>query len=308
MSSQLALACMSHSPLMPVSDPSPEVQQRVDDAVGEARAFVEAFDPDLVLLFFPDHYLGFRYELMPAFCVGMKARALGDYGTQEAELDVDVEAAEGLIRHLLEDDIDIAMSERMQGDHGMSQPMELLLGSSTAKPVVPVFINSVAQPLGPLRRVCRVGASVGEFVRGLDRKVLVMGSGGLSHDPPVPKLREAPPEVAEYIIHKRRTPEEQAAREASVAKAGVAFAAGETELLPLNPELDREVLALFESGDLEGFDRWTNDDLTQQGGSSIHEMRTWVAAHAALGSYETQSTFYEPVPEWIVGFAVTTAR
>ena len=31
------------------------------------------------------------------------------------------------------------------------------------------------------------------------------------------------------------------------------------------------------------------------------------AALAAAGAYEVTSSFYEPIPDWIAGFAVTTA-
>jgi 2,3-dihydroxyphenylpropionate 1,2-dioxygenase len=48
----------------------------------------------------------------------------------------------------------------------------------------------------------------------------------------------------------------------------------------------------------------------EQGGGSAHEVRTWVAAHAAVsaaGGYETTWRYYRPIPEYIAGFAVTTA-
>jgi 2,3-dihydroxyphenylpropionate 1,2-dioxygenase len=48
-----------------------------------------------------------------------------------------------------------------------------------------------------------------------------------------------------------------------------------------------------------------------QGGGSAHEVRTWIAAYASLaatGKYEMTSRFYEAIPAWIAGFAVTTAE
>jgi 2,3-dihydroxyphenylpropionate 1,2-dioxygenase len=311
MASELALCCMSHTPLMGSGDPGEAVTHRVDEALHEARKFVEDFDPDLVVIFGPDHYQGFRYELMPPFCVGTSAAAVGDYGTRAGDLDVPQALADDLIAHLLEADLDVAMSEKMLVDHGMSQPLEILFGSSDAKPVLPVFINSVAAPLGPLRRVRRLGGAVGEFVRGLDRKVLVIGSGGLSHDVPVPRLREAPPDVAEYLVSKRRTPAEQREREQTVHRAAQDFARGESPLRPLNPDLDKQILQQLEAGDLAQFDTLSVEQLGAEGGSSIHEVRTWIAAHAALrtaGAYQTELSFYQPIPEWIIGFAVTTAR
>ncbi len=51
----------------------------------------------------------------------------------------------------------------MDVDHGTVQPLQKLFGDATAKPVIPVFINSVATPLGPLRRVRALGAAVGHL-------------------------------------------------------------------------------------------------------------------------------------------------
>ena len=42
-----------------------------------------------------------------------------------------------------------------------------------------------------------------------------------------------------------------------------------------------------------------------------HEARTSIAAYAALaatGPYTVASSFYEPIPDSIAGFAVTTAQ
>jgi len=311
MTSELALCCMSHAPLLRTVDPGESVARRVDDALRDAREFVEAFAPDLVIVFGPDHYQGFRYELMPPFCVGMSATAVGDYGTSAGDLDVPQALADDLIDDLLAADLDVAMSEKMVVDHGISQPLDILFGSSAAKPMIPIFINSVAEPLGPLRRIRRLGTAVGEFVERLDRKVLLIGSGGLSHDVPIPRLRQATPDVAAYLVSKRRTAAEQQAREETIYQAGQDFARGESTLMPLNPDLDKQILQQFEKGDLSQFDTMSVEWLGNQGGSSIHEVRSWIAAHAALqatGPYRTVSSFYQPVPEWIIGFAVTTAR
>lgn len=51
--------------------------------------------------------------------------------------------------------------------------------------------------------------------------------------------------------------------------------------------------------------------MTHEGGGSAHEIRTWVAAFAALqaaGPYETTMRYYKPAPELIAGFAIRTAR
>jgi 2,3-dihydroxyphenylpropionate 1,2-dioxygenase len=141
--------------------------------------------------------------------------------------------------------------------------------------------------------------------------VLVLGSGGLSHDPPVPTLATATGPVAERIVTGRpATADERAARQEAVIAAGAGFAAGTTPLQPLNPDWDRALLDLLESGDLAQLDSWSNSWVEEQGGGSAHEIRTWVAAHAAMaaaGGYETTWRYYRAVPEYIAGFALTTA-
>ncbi len=307
-----ALVTMSHSPLMDFTEPAPETRKRVDAALNEARAFIAEFDPQLIVLFGPDHYNGFFYDMMPSFCIGASAESIGDYGTTAGPLHVDHDAAWTFVKAALEAEIDVTLSERMYVDHGFAQPLEVLLGGIDRVPVVPVFINCVAQPLGPARRARLLGSVIGSAAANLDRRVLFVGSGGLSHDPPVPTLEGAAPEVAASLIFegRRLTPEQRAARQMRVIQAGRDYAAGESPMQPLNPEWDRNLLSVLASGELEQIDAWSTDWFTEQAGHSSHETRTVIAAYAALaasGPYEVASSFYEPIPDWIAGFAVTTA-
>ncbi|MHA6793093.1 3-carboxyethylcatechol 2,3-dioxygenase [Pseudonocardia bannensis] len=308
----LALCTTSHTPLMGRAEPAPEAAGRVEAAFDRARAFIGDYDPELVVIFGPDHYNGFFYDMMPPFCIGAAAESVGDYGLPKGPLPVDADAAHAISREVLASGIDVAMSERMQVDHGFCQPLELLFGSIDAVPVVPVFINCVAEPLGPVGRARLLGEAVGRAAVATGKRVLVVGSGGLSHDPPVPRLDSAPPPVVERLIAGRNpTAEERAAREARVVDAIAAFAAGTSDLMPLNPRWDQEVLAVLASGELERVDDWRNDWFVEQGGHSAHEVRTWIAAYAALavaGRYEVETSFYEAIPEWIAGFGLTTAR
>ena len=89
-----------------------------------------------------------------------------------------------------------------------------------------------------------------------------------------------------------------------------AFAHGDSPLQPLNPEWDHAFLDLVDSNRLDEVDGWSNSWIEQQAGNSAHEIRTWVAAFAALaaqGRYETGNRFYRAAPELIAGFAVRTA-
>jgi 2,3-dihydroxyphenylpropionate 1,2-dioxygenase len=302
---------MSHSPLLNLPGPSQDLLDDIDTALAKAREFVEDFDPELVAIFAPDHYNGFFYKVMPPFCIGTHAQGVGDYGTHAGPLNVPETTAAGCAQAVLSAGVDIAISASMDVDHGTVQPLEKLFGEATARPVIPIFINSVATPLGPLHRCRTLGTAVGSYLATLDKRVLVVGSGGLSHDPPVPTLATATPAVVERIVHGRpMTAEQRLARQTVVIDAARSFAGGESELQALNPEWDQRFLEILDDGKLDDLDKWSNSFIADEGGNSAHEIRNWVAAFAALasaGPYQTGVRYYKPAAELIAGFAVRTA-
>jgi 2,3-dihydroxyphenylpropionate 1,2-dioxygenase len=237
---------LSHSPLIGKNDPAPDVLARVAQAVNDARAFVREFAPDLVVLYAPDHYNGFFYKEMPPFCLATQAHSVGDFGSAAGPLSVDAAAAKALAQGVLDRGIDLTVSARMTVDHGFAQPLEVLFRGIDQVPVVPVFVNGVATPLGPVSRIRALGTAIGQAGAELDRRVLFLGSGGLSHDPPVPVLDGAPPRVADALIEGHPpTPEQRARGEQRVIQAGRDYAAGSTAMVPINPAWDNHLLELL---------------------------------------------------------------
>jgi len=305
------LECLSHTPLHGYFDPAPAVLAEVERVQAQARARVAAFDPELVIAFAPDHYNGFFYDLMPPFCIGAAASAVGDFQSLAGPLDVPRDTALALAEAVLAADVDVALSYRMQVDHGCAQALEVLTGSLARYPVIPVFINSVAAPMASCRRARLLGDAIGRFASRLGKRVLVVGSGGISHEPPVPELATASPENAERLIAGRNpSPESRAARQARTIAAAQAFTAGESAMHALNPEWDQAFLATLQRGELTAVDGMTDAAITRDGGKSAHEIRTWIAVFAALaaaGPYRAEIDYYRAIPEWIAGFAVMHA-
>ncbi|MGV0802089.1 3-carboxyethylcatechol 2,3-dioxygenase, partial [Mycolicibacterium elephantis] len=79
---------MSHSPLLNLPGPSRDLLDEIEAALADARQFVTDYDPELVVIFSPDHYNGFFYRTMPPFCIGTAAQGVGDYDTHAGPLDV----------------------------------------------------------------------------------------------------------------------------------------------------------------------------------------------------------------------------
>jgi 2,3-dihydroxyphenylpropionate 1,2-dioxygenase len=307
----LTLCCMSHSPLLNLPGPSRDLLDEINGALADAREFVRSYDPELVVIFSPDHYNGVFYRMMPPFCISTKAAGVGDYGTQAGPLDVPADIATDLAEAVLAADVDVAISASMEVDHGTVQPLQSLFGDAAARPVIPIFINSVATPLGPLRRSRALGTAVGTYLATLDKRVLVIGSGGLSHDPPVPTLATAPPAAhGRIVLGEPMSSEQRQARQSAVMEAAHTFAHGESALRPLNPLWDHRFLEIIDSGHLSDVDGWSTSWMAHEAGNSVHEVRTWIASFAALaaqGPYRTENRFYRAAPELIAGFAVRTA-
>jgi 2,3-dihydroxyphenylpropionate 1,2-dioxygenase len=302
---------MSHSPLLNLPGPSLELLDDIDCALTDAREFVRAFDPELVVIFSPDHYNGFFYRLMPPFCIGTAATGVGDYGTNAGPLNVPEDIAMSAAEAVWAAGVDVAISSSMDVDHGTVQPLQTLFGDVESIPVIPIFINSVATPLGPIKRTRALGTAVGSYLATLDKRVLIVGSGGLSHDPPVPTLATAPPSARGRIVHGEPiSTEQRAARQTAVIAAAHDFAHGESSLRPLNPDWDHALLELLDTNRVAEVDAWSNAWIAREAGNSAHEIRTWIAAFAALaaqGPYETRQRYYRAAPELIAGFAVRTA-
>lgn len=306
------LKCLSHTPLRGLNDPGAAVLAEVDALLAQARAEVEAFDPELIVIFAPDHYNGLFYDLMPPFVLATAAESVGDYQTRLGALSVPSELALELARFVLDQDLDLAISHRLQVDHGCTQTLEELTGALDRYPVIPIIINAVAPPFGPYRRVRALGEAVGRFIATLNKRVLILGTGGLSHEPPVPLLAGADPAVADFLIAGRNpTPEFRAARQARTIATGKIFGTPECPLTPLNPAWDEAFMQLMIEGRLAQVDAFVIDDISRQAGRSTHEVRTWVAAFAALaalGPYTARQDYYRPINEWIAGYGALSAQ
>jgi 2,3-dihydroxyphenylpropionate 1,2-dioxygenase len=312
MNVSLAVVSASHTPLMYRGPAKPGTEARIQSAFKVLADWVKAYSPDYIIQFAPDHFNGFFYDLMPAFCVGAGAESLGDWGGGKGPLPVPEDVALSLVDHLRADDFDVAVSYRMPVDHGFVQIWEAMLGDFTSIPMVPIFVNGAAPPLPTYRRARLLGESVGRFAARSGRRILFSASGGLSHDPPLPNIRTAPPEVRERLINNRNpSAEAQKERESKVLEAGVLAEAGEGPCQPLNSQWDRDFLELLCTGDITRADQFSTDEVRRVAGRGANEVLSWIAAFGAMsvgGPYQVEHEFYEAIPGWIAGMAMIAAR
>jgi len=289
-----------------------EVRSSVKQGFESLAKRAEDFAPDLLIQFAPDHFNGFFYEVMPSFCVGINATSLGDWDTSTGPLPVVSDDALQLSEMLLHEGVDVAVSYRMEVDHGFVQIWERMFGNFSRFPTIPIFINSAAPPLPTFKRARLLGEAVGRWAAASGKRVLISASGGLSHDPPTPSILTAPDEVKERLISGRYPSEEvQRARVERVLAAGARAVNGTPEILPVDPDWDAAFIEKLQSGDLEAFDAIAMKDVRAKAGRGGPEVLAWVAAFAALstqGKYQADLVYYEAIQGWIAGMAMMFAE
>lgn len=316
--SEIRLVCASHSPLqlgfLDAADAA--AQAGFFAAIGAAREWLREFDPELYVIFGPDHFNGFFFDLMPSFCIGIAAHSTRDWGIEQKPLKVDAAAARGCIDALRAADFDVAVSHRMRADHGITIPLLQLTGALDAATVLPIFINCAADPRPGFGRVRLMGEAVGRYLGTLGKRIVVVASGGLSHDPPTPKLATAPPEVLKRLIDRNDpTLEELHRRQDRVVMHSKELAEGRGPCMPPNEPWDRRFLERLLAQDIEAFDTHTDAEIDREAGFGGHEVRTWIAAAAAMKAATAGSTaanpgyaatldYYHVIPEWLTGMAV----
>lgn len=251
--------CASHLVTLPSAPHGP-----VREAIGTARKAVEAFDPELVVMFGTDHRRAFR-EVVPTFAVVLEATAQGDVAGPVGDYDVPAELGRAVVADLIAHDFDVATAYRAALDHAFGHTARDLLGEINAKPVLPVFVNCASPPHASFRRAASLGRRIGEFLQ--DRRVLYVGSGGLAHD--LPGFRE--PETGVALTEEERQAwikdvNERAKREGTI----------------------RELVRTWDEAYLAGVGgtswEWLDEigtDLVERGGNGAAECLTWTAAWAA---------------------------
>jgi 2,3-dihydroxyphenylpropionate 1,2-dioxygenase len=307
----LRMICASHTPLMDFVAADPLVDAEVRKHFAALAQEVKDYNPELIILFAPDHFKGFFYDVMPSFTIGVRATSIGDYDIGGGDFDVPEDLALACARHVMDNGVDMAVSYRMQADHGFAQIAMLLTSSVDAYPTIPIHINCAGAPLPSFARVRAMGEAVGRWAMTLEKRVLILGSGGLSHDPPIPNIATAPPHVVEMLIGGRNPSQEVLkAREVANIETARKLARGEGQATPLNPSWDRAFMTQMANNDFADVESMTDDELTALAGCGGHEVRTWVAAYAAqgvAGVLHHRDIYYHDIAAWNAGMGISAA-
>ncbi|MGW4029657.1 DODA-type extradiol aromatic ring-opening family dioxygenase [Streptomyces sp. NPDC004838] len=276
--------------------------ERFRAALDEARSAVEAVRPDVAIVIGSNHFRGFWLDMIPAFTLGVgEVIASGESGTPKGPQRTDPAFAQALAEHLVDGGTEVAISARLQIDHGQTHAVQYLLNGLDVA-VVPLVVNVFAAPLPRMDRCAELGRNIAAAVEALpgDRRVVVIASGGLSHRLPWPSdWRDPRGEDEEFLVEAWLNGRGDWERYDSRRRA-IVTAARPT----ISTGFDEEFLTELERGGLHRYTGLTSQDIEEAAGNGGQELRAWVAMAAALKFAAGRRLVYAPMPEWLTGMAV----
>ena len=159
------------------------------DGFKPVHRWLEAARPDVAVIIYNDHGLNFFLDKLPTFAIG----AAPEYRNADEGWGIptvppfpgDPALSWHMIESIVGEDFDLTTCQEMLVDHAVANPMALLWPGGGTWPVriVPVEINTVQHPLPSAARCYRLGEAIGRAITSYeeDLRVLVIGTGGLSH-------------------------------------------------------------------------------------------------------------------------------
>ena len=163
--------------------------KRVFSGFEKSKKWMANTKPAVAIVVYNDHASAFSVEMIPTFALGCAAEfPPADEGWGPRPVPV-LKGHPALAAHIAQsvilDEFDLTIVNKMEVDHGLTVPMNLLFGTPKAWPcpVIPLAVNVVMYPPPTGHRCYMLGKAIRKAVASYpeDLKVVIFGTGGLSH-------------------------------------------------------------------------------------------------------------------------------
>jgi len=154
-----------------------------------SKKWIEKEKPDVIILVYNDHASAFSLEMIPTFALGCAEEfASADEGWGPRKVPV-TKGHPKLAWHIAQsailDEFDLTIVNKMDVDHGFTVPLSLMFGQPDdwPCPVIPLAVNVIQYPPPTGNRCYNLGRAIRKAVESYpeDLKVVVFGTGGMSH-------------------------------------------------------------------------------------------------------------------------------
>ena len=168
----------------------PEWKPLFEGSEPARRWLLDTCRPDVMVVFYNDHLNRFFFDAYPTFAIGVGADLpLADEGWGKRPLPDfkgHPDLAWHITRSLMADEFDLTVCQEMEIDHGILSPLPFLTEPERRGwpcPIIPFAINVIQHPVPTAKRCWKLGRSLRKAIHSYpkDLRVLVMGTGGMSH-------------------------------------------------------------------------------------------------------------------------------
>ncbi|NQU72492.1 MAG: hypothetical protein HQ514_18220 [Rhodospirillales bacterium] len=187
--------CTAHAPqlwTLPDSE-DPEVVGRVKTLLGGIGEKLRSMKPDICIVIANDHASQFLLHCTASFTMHMGKVASGAFAGRDYSFQVASDASLALIRHAQRNGFDPGFTSNATLDYAFGIPMDFTGMGSV--PVVPIFVNAYVPPQPSMERCFAFGRALGDGVKALGLRAVVVCSGGLSHYPGTARYRDPGPDT-----------------------------------------------------------------------------------------------------------------
>jgi protocatechuate 4,5-dioxygenase, beta chain len=154
-----------------------------------SKRWIAEQKPDVVILVYNDHAAAFSLDIIPTFAIGcaetFQPAEEGLGARPVPPLQGHPDLAWHIAQSVILDEFDMTIVNKMDVDHGATVPLSLMFGQTDAWPckIIPLAVNVVTYPPPTGKRCYSLGQALRRAVDSFepDLKVMVWGTGGMSH-------------------------------------------------------------------------------------------------------------------------------
>jgi aromatic ring-opening dioxygenase catalytic subunit (LigB family) len=256
-----------------------ERYQHVADALRRLGGVVEALHPTALVVVGDDQNENFVEDCLPQFAIFVLDQAelqlqQGSVEDTQAVAPYARALAQTILDHAVECDFDLAVSHHLRHPRGLGHafgPPLRFLNPGLRVPIVCISVNATHWPAPSPRRCLEFGRLLRAAIAGSDERVVLYGSGGLSH-----------------------------------FTGGYPYAAlGRHCYGEIDTAFDARLLQALGAGDVDYLASLSSRDLLEHGDV---EFRSWLVVQGALDGCPADTLAYEPFHRGIMGMGCALWR